>query len=78
MEYQHISHETLIGLKAGNERAFDTVYKQYYGRLCAFASQYVTSADCEEIVQDVMMWLWKNRQTIANGFTVSRHRFTYR
>ena len=47
-----------LELIAGDEQAFDTVYKQYYRGLCAFASQYVTVPESEEIVQDVMMWLW--------------------
>lgn len=50
-----------LELIAGDEQAFDTVYKQYYRGLCAFASQYVTVPESEEIVQDVMMWLWENR-----------------
>lgn len=32
-----------LELIAGDEQAFDTVYKQYYRGLCAFASQYVNS-----------------------------------
>jgi RNA polymerase sigma-70 factor (ECF subfamily) len=44
--------------------------------LCAFASQYVPIADCEEIVQDVMMWLWENRQTIANEASLKSLLFT--
>jgi len=76
MEHQHISHETLLNLKAGSERAFDAVYKHYYGRLCAFASQYVSGADSEEIIQDTMMWLWENRQTIANESSLKSLPFT--
>ena len=76
MGHQHISHETFLGLKAGNERAFDTVYKHYYGSLFAFASQYVSASDCEEMVQDAMMWLWENRQTIANELTLKSLLFT--
>ena len=76
MEHQHINHEILLGLKAGNERAFDAVYKHYYGRLCVFASQYVTAVDSEEIVQDTMMWLWENRETIANESSLKSLLFT--
>jgi len=76
MEHQNITHETLLGLKAGNERAFDAVYKQYYSGLCAFASQFVPVADCEEIVQDVMMWLWENRRAIANEASLKSLLFT--
>ena len=38
-----------LELIAGDEQAFDTVYKQYYRGLCAFASQYVTVPESEEI-----------------------------
>ena len=76
MEYRDIGHETLVGLKKGNEKSFDTIYKQYYGRLYAFASQYVPLFESEEIVQDVMMWLWENRLAIANEMTLKSLLFT--
>jgi len=76
MDKNDIDHKTLVALKAGNEKAFDAVYKQYYGGLYAFASQYIPATDCEEIVQDVMMWLWENRQTIANETTLKSLLFT--
>ena len=76
MDFQDIGSETLVGLKKGNEKAFDVVYKQYYSRLCAFASQYVLLSECEEIVQDVMMWLWENRHTIASESTLKSLLFT--
>lgn len=71
-----INYETILGLKSGSEDAFDTVYKQYYGGLCAFASQYVPQAECEEIVQDVMMWLWENRETVVGEMSLKSLLFT--
>ena len=76
MDKKHIDNETFLELKAGNEKAFNAVYKHFYGGLCAFASQYVPAADYEEIVQDVMMWLWENRQTIANELSLKSLLFT--
>lgn len=61
-------------LIAGDEQAFDNVYRQYYRGLCAFASQYVTEP--EEIVQDVMMWLWENRQTLIPEMSLKSLLFT--
>lgn len=52
--------EILEKLKAGDELAFDIIYTQYYRGLFAFASQYVDRSDCEEIIQDVMLWVWEN------------------
>ena len=65
-----------LELIAGDEQAFDTVYKQYYRGLCAFASQYVTVPESEEIVQDVMMWLWENRCTLMEDWTLKTLLFT--
>jgi len=76
MDKQRISSETLLDLKAGNEKAFDAVYKYYYGVLCAYASQYVPDQEYKEIVQDVMMWLWENRRTIANEKSLKSLLFT--
>lgn len=56
--------EILEKLKAGNVQAFDIIYSQYYRGLFAFASQYVDESDCEEIIQDVMLWLWENHHIL--------------
>lgn len=58
------SREILEKLKAGNVQAFDIIYCQYYRGLFAFASQYVDESDCEEIIQDVMLWLWENHHIL--------------
>ena len=76
MDKRYISEETFLALKAGDEKAFDAVYKHYYGGLCAYASQFVPVDEYEEIVQDVMMWLWENRQTIANEISLKSLLFT--
>lgn len=48
-------------LRKGDEKAFDTLFLKYYPILCAYARQFVNFADGQEIVQDVMVWLWENR-----------------
>ncbi|MDL2221350.1 RNA polymerase sigma-70 factor [Parabacteroides sp. OttesenSCG-928-N08] len=60
----------------GNEQAFDAVFKQYYKGLCAFASQYLPDTECEEVVQEVMMWLWENRSMLESGASVKSLLFT--
>jgi RNA polymerase sigma-70 factor (ECF subfamily) len=42
------------------------MYRQYYRKLCLFASRYVDNAECEEVVQDVMLWLWENRLRLSS------------
>lgn len=68
--------ETLHLLRAGDEHTFDTVYKMYYRGLCAYASQYVDDSECEEIVQDVMMWLWENRTVLISEMSLKSLLFT--
>lgn len=68
--------EIIDKLRTGNEQVFDTVYKQYYRGLCAFASQYVDDNESEEIVQDVMMWLWEHRTMLLPDFSLKSLLFT--
>lgn len=68
--------QTLLLLQAGDELAFDAIYKQYYRGLCAFASQYVPETECEETVQDTMMWLWENRAMLIPGLSLKSLLFT--
>lgn len=64
-------------LREGNEEAFEAVYKEFYRGLCAFASQYIDEIEeCEEIVQDVMMWLWENRSSLLPEMSVKSLLFT--
>ncbi len=43
---------------------FDSLYLDCYKGLCAYATRYVSVAEAEEIVQDTMLWLWDNWDTI--------------
>lgn len=47
-------------IKAGDVKAFDTMFMRYYPLLCAYAKQFVDFDDGQEIVQDVMVWFWEN------------------
>ena len=44
---------------------FDSLYLSSYKALCAYATRYVSVDEAEEIVQDTMLWLWDNWETIA-------------
>lgn len=72
----HNNRETILLLKSEKESVFDTVYHFYYGRLCAFASQYVESSESEEIVQEVMIWLWENRSILIPDMSLKSLLFT--
>lgn len=60
-----ISDQCIAALKDGDESAFEKVFKVCYTPLCNFAARYVKSpVDCEDIVQDVLITIWKKRECI--------------
>lgn len=62
-------------LRDGKKNAFDCIYLHYFKRLSAFALLYVPITDSEEIVQDVMAWLWENHALIAPDTTIKSFLF---
>lgn len=54
-----------FNIQKGDEKAFDTLFLKYYGMLCAYAKQFVGFEEREEIVQDVMVWIWENKAMIS-------------
>lgn len=46
----------------GEYKAFDNLFLKYYPILCAYAKQYVSIEDAEEVVQETMTWLWENKK----------------
>ena len=59
------NRQLLKGLKNGDIRAFEMLHKEYYALLCYIAEHTIRNADdAEEIVSDVFVKLWNNRQTI--------------
>ena len=48
-------------LKSGDQKVFSLVYASYYKPLCLFCSSYVSLEEAEEIVQDLMMYVWEKR-----------------
>lgn len=66
----------ITALKTGDEAVFDEVYRHYFRVLCGFCSQYVSTAEAEEIVQDTMMRLWENRTSLIPHLTLKTLLFT--
>jgi RNA polymerase sigma-70 factor (ECF subfamily) len=49
-------------IKQGNTKAFEAIYHDYYEMLCRFATQILRSSSlAEEVVDDVMFYLWDHR-----------------
>lgn len=62
-------------IQRGDKRAFDTFFLRYYPMLCAFASQFVERNDAEEIIQDIMVWLWESRENIVVESSLNNYMF---
>jgi len=53
------------GIRKGDRKIFDLVFKEYYSGLCTFATDYVRNHDtAREIVQEVFFNLWENHHKI--------------
>jgi RNA polymerase sigma-70 factor (family 1) len=64
-------------IKAGNMLAFDILYKKYSKRLYKFAYSILKSTEeSENIIQDVFLNLWENRQNIEKDSSVKYYIFT--
>lgn len=63
-------------IQQGDEKAFDILFMKYYPSLCAYAQQFVEYDDGQEIVQDVMVWLWENRE--MHTFEVSPKNYLFK
>ena len=71
------NRELLLLLKEGNMVAFDAIYKQYCKRLYGFVIRYVKQeADAEEIVQEVFIKIWENRDKIDVYSSFESYLFT--
>lgn len=51
-------------LRSGNELAYKQLFIKYYSPLCEYASQYVSDQDAEELVQELMLFIWETRESI--------------
>jgi len=55
--------------------AFDTLFQLYHKRVYAFASGLNSSSDAEEIVQNVFLAIWKQRQNLSISGTFTSYIF---
>jgi len=66
-----IEKDLIRELKEGSNKAFDKIYQMYSKRLYAYSIQFTkSSGDAEEIVQDVFLKLWMNKENIRQEETL--------
>lgn len=59
------SDNLLSSIRRGDQKAFDSLFRSYYPMLCAYGHRFVDIEDAEEIVQDSLLWIWENRETLV-------------
>jgi RNA polymerase sigma-70 factor (ECF subfamily) len=64
-------------LQKGNVAAFDSLFEIYSPKLYGFALKYFkTETDAEELVQEVFVKVWENRQTLKSELSFKSYLFT--
>lgn len=48
-----------------NTDAYREMFNKFYSPLCEFASQFISDADAEELVQDLMLYIWESRKELV-------------
>jgi RNA polymerase sigma-70 factor (ECF subfamily) len=57
--------ELLLSLQAGNQSAFEMVFRNFYQSLCRYAYSFLSDKDeAEEIVQSTFIQVWEKRSSI--------------
>lgn len=65
-----------IKLRAGDEQAFQTLFRKYYSSLCRFAHQFLKDREqAEEAVQDMFVKIWEKRETLNIDTSVKNYFF---
>lgn len=69
--------DILLGIRQGNERVFETVFKKHYQALCNYACGILKDMDdAEEVVQSIFLKFWEQREGIE--INVSLKSYLYR
>ena len=69
-------NDLLDRLRQGDEAAFDAIFREWYPSLVRSAESIVHSrAVAEEVVQDVMLELWRRRESLAKDSSPQAYLF---
>lgn len=65
----------LLALRHSDKKAYAELFRAYYPMLCAYCHKFVSLEDSEEIVQDVLFWLWESRKELVIEKSLSQYLF---
>eukprot|EP01133_Synstelium_polycarpum_P002885 gene2885-3311_t len=77
MAFEDLSDQSLIAeCRTGNLKAFDQLFKKYFHRLYQYTLRHIDNPQlAEELVMDLMVWLWKKREEIEVKGDLSSYLF---
>ena len=73
--YQSDNDFLLSAVQRGDQKAFDTLFRRYYPMLCAYGHRFVELEDAKEIVEDSLLWIWENRETLVIESSLNSYLF---
>ena len=77
MTYKPDDHHLVQLLIKGNVAAFDSLFEVYSPKLFGFAFKYFKNEyDAEELVQEVFVKVWENRQSLKSELLFKSYLFT--
>ena len=62
-------------LHDGDRDAYKQLFLKYYSPLCEYASHYISDEDSEELVQDLMLFIWETRKMLIIGTSLKSYLF---
>ena len=69
-------NQLYLKLSAGDERAFQTLFRKYYPAMCNFARQFLNDSElAEETVQDLFVKIWEKRENLTIQSSVKHYLF---
>lgn len=68
-------NRVLSAIRKSDKSAYSVLFNKYYPLLCAYAHKFVPLEDAEEIVQDVLFYLWQNRERVVINKSISSYLF---
>ena len=62
------------GLKEGNKKIFEEIYRQYYSPLCFYCLRYVDDMEeAKEIVQSLFLKIWVRREDLQINTSINSY-----
>jgi RNA polymerase sigma-70 factor (ECF subfamily) len=66
----------LRNIKQGDSHSFELLFRRLYPKLCAYAQKFLHDTnDSKEVVQELFLNIWKNRDRIDEGQSLTSYLF---